>query len=117
MIAFRHATLLIEGGRYRGVALLRQRKKLISTIINERIQAAVTFHDGVHSGREELCSSHYRGKLEMQLAEVEGRVYNQVFLDLTKAYDTVDHPRLFQIWQRTGGWTKKAHAQGLVGRF
>jgi hypothetical protein len=38
----------------------------------------------------------------MQLAEVEGRVYHQVFLDLSKAYDTVHRPRLFEILEAYG---------------
>jgi hypothetical protein len=36
--------------------------KLISTIINERIQAAVTFHDGALGSGKELCNGHYRGE-------------------------------------------------------
>jgi hypothetical protein len=46
-------------------------------------------------------------KLDMQLAEVEGRLYNQVVLDLTKAYDTVDRPRLFEIWEAYGVGTRQ----------
>jgi hypothetical protein len=92
--------------------------KLISTIINERIQAAVTFHDGVHWAGEGVVQRPLsRRKLEMQLAEVEGRVYNQVFLDLTKAYDTVYRPRLSKILEAYGLDQAHGSAQGLVGRF
>jgi hypothetical protein len=49
--------------------------------INERIQAAVTFHDGVHVRGRSCATAIIEAKLEMQLAEIEGRVYHQVFLD------------------------------------
>jgi hypothetical protein len=65
-------------GQYRGCTL-GSSAKLISTIINERIQAAVTFHDGVHTVRGRSCATAIiEAKLEMQLAEIEGRVYHQV---------------------------------------
>lgn len=106
-IAFRHATLVLipkeAEGQYRGVALLEAAQKLVSAVINERIQAAVTFHDGVHSVKGRSCSTAIiEAKLEMQLAETEGTVFHQIFLDLTKAYDTVDRPRLFEILEAYG---------------
>jgi hypothetical protein len=72
--------------------------KLVSALINERIQTKVIFHDGVHmvKGRSS-ATAVIEAKLEMQLTEVEGRVYHQVFLDLSKAYDTIHRPRLFEI--------------------
>jgi hypothetical protein len=106
-IDFRHATLVLipkeAEGQYRGVALLEAAQKLVSAVINERIQAAVTFHDGVHSVKGRSCSTAIiEAKLEMQLAETEGTVFHQIFLDLTKAYDTVDRPRLFEILEAYG---------------
>jgi hypothetical protein len=59
--------------------------KLISDHHQRATQAAVTFHDGVHTVRKELRHGHIEAKFEIQLAEAEGRVYNQVFLDFDQS--------------------------------
>jgi hypothetical protein len=91
-IAFRHATVVLipkeAEGQYRGVALLEAAQK---TRVGHYQRANSGSCDKLGQ-RKELRHGHY-----MQLAEVEGRIYNQIFLDLSKAYDTVHRPRLFEI--------------------
>lgn len=93
-----------EHGKYRGIALLESLYKLISGLINARVTSAVQFHDSVHGFRKgRSCSTAIlEAKLEMQRARQEGQVYYQVFLDLSKAYDTVDRDRLREVLQAYG---------------
>ena len=106
--AFKYGALVLipkpEQGKYRGIALLESVYKLISGLINHRVSAAVQFHDSIHGFRAgRSCSTAIlEAKLEMQRARQAGKVYYQVFLDLSKAYDTVDRDRLRLVLQAYG---------------
>jgi hypothetical protein len=91
-------------GQYRGIALLEIIYKLISAIINRRLVASIRFHDAIHGFRT------YRGtgtaileaKLRMQLAMRSTEPNFMVFLDLKKAYDTLDRNRTLAILKGYG---------------
>ena len=107
--AFSTGTLVLipkagEPGKFRGIALLDVLHKLIGSIIGERISSTVKFHDGIHGIRKNRGCSRaiIEAKLEMQLARQEGVQYHQVFLDLSKAYDTVDKGRMIMILKGYG---------------
>jgi hypothetical protein len=106
--AFRIGTLVLvpkaEAGRYRGIALLESLNKVISSIINRRVNWGVRFHDGIHGfTKERSCATAIlEAKLCMQLARRKGRVYQQIFLDLSKAYSTLDRERLYLVMEAYG---------------
>ena len=80
-------------GEHRGIALLEVLWKLCAMIIHLHLTQAVEFHNDIHG----FCPHHGTGtatleaKLLMQLCYSKGLPLYQVFLDLTKAYDSLDH--------------------------
>lgn len=90
--------------QYRGIALLEVIYKLISAIINRRMADAITFHQAVHG----FCRGRGTGtaiieaKLRMQLAQRTTKPLYFVFLDLKKAYDTLDRQRTLGILKGYG---------------
>ena len=106
--AFQAGTLVLipknEPGKYRGIALLEALYKLISSIINIRVCTNVKYHDGVHGFREHrsCATAILEVKLEMQLARRQGKVWYQIFLDLSKAYDNLDRERLYTVLEAYG---------------
>jgi Reverse transcriptase (RNA-dependent DNA polymerase) len=84
-----------------GITLLDCLYKLIAAILNQRAAKAIRFHEGVHGFRAECgCQTALReAKSNMQVQEAAGKTYHQIFLDLSKAFDTVDCSRLTQIMQ------------------
>ena len=92
--------LLPKGdGQYRGIGLLEITWKLLSKIIDRRIRQHVTFHDAIHGFRAKRgCgTATIEAKLLQQLATVEQAALFKVFLDLRKAYDTLDRSRTLEI--------------------
>jgi hypothetical protein len=73
-------------------------------IIHIRIQDAIQFHPALHGFQ------HSRGtgtcileaKLQMQLASYLCQPLYQIFLDLLKAYDTLDHDRTLSVLEAYG---------------
>jgi len=90
--------------QYRGIALLEVIYKLVSAIINRRLTEAIAFHDAVHG----FCTGRGTGtatielKLRMQLAQRTNKPLYFVFLDLKKAYDTLDRGRTLEILKGYG---------------
>jgi Reverse transcriptase (RNA-dependent DNA polymerase) len=90
--------------QYRGIALLEVIYKLISAIITKRINSNIHFHEAIHGFRK------FRGtgtaiiemKLRMQLAQRTTEPLFMIFLDLKKAYDTLDRGRTINILQGYG---------------
>jgi exonuclease III len=89
---------------FRGISLLDCVYKLISTCINTRATRSIQFHEGVHGFRAERgCQTAiYEAKMDATARMESGTTYHQVFLDLSKAFDTVDRGRLLLIMRAYG---------------
>ena len=80
----------------RGINLLKTLWKLVEATIDTRMRASIRFHKFFHG----LCTGRGTGKailelkLAQELASVDQDPLFLVFLDLLKAYDTVDWVRL-----------------------
>jgi hypothetical protein len=86
-------------GQFRGIVLLDVLYKLCSTVIHVRLQNAIAFHSDLHGFRQHrgTTTAILEAKLLMQLAVRTLSPLFQIFLDLTKAYDSVDRTRTMQI--------------------
>jgi hypothetical protein len=91
-------------GLTRGIGLLEVMWKVCSTIINKRLQQSITFHNSLHMFHTEhgTGTASLDAKLQMQLSHIRGIPLYQIFLDLSKAYDTMDSGRTLQILSEYG---------------
>ena len=92
--------LLPKGnGNYRGIGLLEISWKVIESIINRRIADKVTFHNALHGfrARRGTGTACIEAKLLQQLSKMVQKTLHFIFLDLRKAYDTVNRERLLGI--------------------
>jgi len=93
-----------EPGQFRGIGLQEPVWKLISAIINRRLMDNIRFHDDLHGflpdrGTGTAC---LEAKLEAQLAIITGRPLHHIYLDFTKAYDSLDRERTLTLLQDYG---------------
>ena len=106
--AFSNVVLVLipkdKPGEYRGIALLEVIYKLCSNIITMRLQDGIDFHDSIHGFRRHrgTATATIETKLRMQLAFRQQTPYYQIFIDLRKAYDTLDRERTIKILQGYG---------------
>ena len=91
-------------GQYRGIALLETIYKLVSSIINRRLASSIKFHDAIHGFRpgRGTGTAIIEAKLLIQLAQRSTKPLHMIFLDLTKAYDTLDRQRTLEILEGYG---------------
>jgi hypothetical protein len=84
---------------HRGIGLLEVVWKLISSVINGRMKAAINFDDSIHGFREQrgTGTAIIQQKLRMQLNIANKETGKHVFLDVKKAYDTLDRERTIEI--------------------
>jgi hypothetical protein len=92
-------------GGTRGIGLLEVMWKICSSIINQqRLQGTIPFHEALHgfqTGRGTGTAS-LDAKLLIHLAHIRGFPLYQMFLDLSKAYDTLDRTRMLWILHNYG---------------
>jgi hypothetical protein len=78
--------------------------KVCSAIVNSRLQKSIEFHESLHGFRKEhgTGTATLDAKLRMQLSHIQGVPMYQIFLDLSKAYDTMDRTRTLHILREYG---------------
>ena len=83
----------------RGIGLIEHAWKIVEKIIDTRISAKVRFHDSFHGFIKHRGTGTTIGEARLQQEHVHSRGIPlfQVFLDLKKAYDTVDCKRLLKV--------------------
>jgi len=91
-------------GGVRGIGLLETIWKLMERIIDRRLARGIEFHDALHGFRKRRgCGTAVlECRLEQERALYNGETLFQVFLDLTKAYDTLDRERTLLILKEYG---------------
>jgi hypothetical protein len=116
-----HVAILIlipkpSSTEYRGIGLLETVWKTISSIINIRIRHVVQFDEAVHGFREQrgTGTAILTNKLLMQRSAAEQTMVKQIYLDLKKAYDTIDRTATLRI---LGGYGIGPNIQQLLGTF
>ena len=89
--------VLIPKGKtdYRGIGLVEVMWKVVAAILNRRLTASITFHDFLHGFRagRGTGTATLEDKLLHQLAALTEEVLYTIFLELHKAYDTLDRSR------------------------
>jgi Reverse transcriptase (RNA-dependent DNA polymerase) len=92
-----------QGGS-RGIGLLEILWKLVEAIIDQRVNKTAKFHDILHGFRNHrgTGTSIIEAKLQQELTHLQGKPLFQVFLDLSKAYDTLHRGRSLSTLQAYG---------------
>ena len=93
--------ILITKGKkdYRGIGLVEVMWKLVAAILNFRLTASINFHDFLHEFRAGCGTGNatLEAKMLQQLAALREEVLYVIFLDLHKAYDSLDRYRFLEI--------------------
>ena len=91
-------------GGVRGIGLLDIVWKILMRIVDLRVKGAVSFHDTIHGFRAQRgCSTAIiEAKVVQELAALQQTPFYAVFIDLRKAYDTVDRSRVLDILEGYG---------------
>jgi Reverse transcriptase (RNA-dependent DNA polymerase) len=107
-MAFKRGTLVLipkpGSNDFRGIALLETIYKIVSMIIHRRLIESIPFHDSIHGFRTERGTSTaiINIKLKMQLAKRKKIPLYMIFLDIKKAYDTLDRGRIMILLKEYG---------------
>jgi hypothetical protein len=86
------------GGEYRGIRLLELIWKVLERVIDIRLEK-ITLHNSLHgclAGRG-TGTGIIKAKLAQQLAHLEQTPFFGVFINLKKAFDTMDQGRCLTI--------------------
>ena len=87
------------GTNFRGIGLVEVMWKVISIIINRRLSSSIQFHDvlhGFHVGRG-TGTTTLEANLLQQIIATRETVLHAIFLDLRKAYDSLDKDQCLDI--------------------
>ena len=97
--------LILKGkGAYRVIGLVETIWKVCTSIVNIRLQSSIVLHDILHGFR------HGRGtgtaiiedKLDQQLAGIVHKSLFQVYIDVMKAYYSLDRGRCMETLREYG---------------
>jgi hypothetical protein len=93
-----------DKGGVRGIGLLESIHKLVSQIINMRLGKTIQFCEEVHGFRKKrgCYTAIGEAKIRMQMAACSAETTYQVYLDLRKAYDSIDRKRVLRILKAYG---------------
>ena len=98
-------TVLIPkgGGYYRGIGLLEPLWKVIERVMDHQLEV-IALHDSLHGCRngQGTGTAVIKAKLTQQLAHIEQAPFYGVFIDLKKAFDTMDRERCLIILETNG---------------
>jgi retron-type reverse transcriptase len=77
---------------------------MISMIIKERLSRTIQFDDMLHGFRpgRGTGTAILEARLHLDKSIQKGKTLSQIFLDLSKAYDTLDCERTIQLLQEYG---------------
>jgi hypothetical protein len=89
-------------GSSQGIGLLEVLWKLLTSIIDGRLKAAISFHDALHGFRPHwgTTTAIIEAKFFQQLALIQQVPVFEIFIDLKKVYDTLDRERTLEILER-----------------
>lgn len=104
---------------YRGIGLLEIIWKIMTIIIDNRLQSAVEFQDEIHGfrkGRGTGTSIRYNVLL-CQKSNINGKTLKQIYIDLSKAYDTLDRKIALKILEPYGIGKRKKPSWKTCGNI
>ena len=91
--------LMPKGGRdYQGIGLLESIWKVLERIMDRRLNT-IELHDCLHGCRAHrgTCTGVIEAKLAQQLSYLKLKPFYRVFLNLKKAFDSMDQERCIEI--------------------
>ena len=86
-------------GDFRGIGLVKVLWKVVTSLLNRRLTAEISFHNTLYrfrAGRGARTAS-LEVNLIQQLTSMGEAVLFEVFLDLRKAYDALDRERTLEL--------------------
>ncbi len=110
-------TVLVPKGRggYCGIGLLKPIWKVIEQVMDHWLEAIV-LHNSLHGccNQRGTDTAVIEAKLTQQLAHIEQSPFYGVFVDLTKAFDTMDREQCLQL---LGEYGVRPNMRQLIWHF